>query len=370
MDGLALIGLMPDMLADLKTIGLTDQNLEPLFRSAEGYVKVWEHALGLPPVGGSSAPCDDGNPCTDDACSLTAGCVYTNNNIACSDGNACTVDDVCGGGTCHSGAVATCNDNNPCTTDSCNTATGCLNAVNNFTCDDGNAATCGDTCGGGTCAGHQVAAPPEVGNTLTAFQLVPYGTVLYWDNHGRNDPGGHVYRGSNGHGGVPWRYNHSCYVGDTTDFNSFSTDSGIPPPGAFYYYLVNWQDECRQSSLGLDGAGVEIPNDYACFGPGPDVDGDGYEDAADNCPLTSNPDQADGAYDGAGDSCDNCQGLYNPDQYDDDGDGIGDACDPDIDNDGVANGIDNCVYTPNADQLDKDNNGIGDACQGDAARRR
>ncbi len=40
--GLAHIGLYPDFIEDLKVIGLTEEQLEPLFRSAEAYVALWE----------------------------------------------------------------------------------------------------------------------------------------------------------------------------------------------------------------------------------------------------------------------------------------------------------------------------------------
>jgi len=40
-DGLAHIGLLPDMVADLKSIGLTDEQLQPLFGSAQAYIKMW-----------------------------------------------------------------------------------------------------------------------------------------------------------------------------------------------------------------------------------------------------------------------------------------------------------------------------------------
>lgn len=70
-----------------------------------------------------------------------------------------------------------------------------------------------------------------------------------------------------------------------------------------------------------------------------DTDGDGIPDNLDNCPNTSNPDQAD---------------L--------DGDGIGDACDDDIDGDGILNDNDNCPFTFNPDQADSNGNGIGDVC--------
>lgn len=70
-----------------------------------------------------------------------------------------------------------------------------------------------------------------------------------------------------------------------------------------------------------------------------DTDGDGINDACDNCPLVPNPDQQDA-----------------------DGDWIGDACDTDWDNDGVSNDLDNCLSVPNPDQADSDGDGVGDAC--------
>ena len=47
-DGLAHVGLLPDLVADVKKIGLSDADLQPLFRSAEGFVDVWERAQGGP----------------------------------------------------------------------------------------------------------------------------------------------------------------------------------------------------------------------------------------------------------------------------------------------------------------------------------
>jgi hypothetical protein len=70
-----------------------------------------------------------------------------------------------------------------------------------------------------------------------------------------------------------------------------------------------------------------------------DTDNDGIEDAIDNCPSTSNPDQLDT-----------------------DGDSIGDACDSDDDNDGILDGPDNCDLTFNPNQADFDLDGIGDVC--------
>jgi hypothetical protein len=137
-----------------------------------------------------------------------------------------------------------------------------------------------------------------------------------------------------------------------------------------------------------------------------DLDCDQAGDLCDNCPLVSNPDQANGNFcpptgeelpeaDCWGDACDNCACIYNPDQsnldddsygdvcdncpehtnedqLDGDQDGIGDACDvcpddadpaqEDFDNDGVGDACDNCPSTVNPDQEDADGDGLGDNC--------
>jgi len=58
-----------------------------------------------------------------------------------------------------------------------------------------------------------------------------------------------------------------------------------------------------------------------------DRDGDGIDDAHDNCPDIKNAGQNDSDRDGVGNKCDNCKDHPNPNQEDTDGDGIGDACD-------------------------------------------
>ena len=80
-----------------------------------------------------------------------------------------------------------------------------------------------------------------------------------------------------------------------------------------------------------------------------DQDKDGVEDAADNCPSVSNPNQEDLDLDAAGDACDNCPSVANSGQEDYDGDGVGDICD-------------NCPYVPNESQSDADADSVGDAC--------
>jgi len=55
----------------------------------------------------ADADCDDGNPCTDDACSAETGCVYTNNANPCDDGNPNTSGDSCHAGVCTGGPGCT-----------------------------------------------------------------------------------------------------------------------------------------------------------------------------------------------------------------------------------------------------------------------
>ena len=83
-------------------------------------------------------------------------------------------------------------------------------------------------------------------------------------------------------------------------------------------------------------------------GPG-DADGDGFLDAADNCPQRYNPDQDDGDGDDVGDLCDNCLAQANADQADADEDSLGDACD-------------NCPVMHDLNQDDSDEDGVGDVC--------
>jgi len=95
-----------------------------------------------------------------------------------------------------------------------------------------------------------------------------------------------------------------------------------------------------------------------------DGDGDGVPDAQDNCPGVFNPvrpvdgsQQADSDGDGIGDACD----AY-PTCAANDGTCPGPAVPDDLDGDGVLNGVDNCPVHSNPGQADADGDGIGDAC--------
>jgi hypothetical protein len=54
-DGLAHMGMLPDLIEDFKALGLTDADLSPLLNSAEGYIQVWKKAGGIK-AGGIKAP--------------------------------------------------------------------------------------------------------------------------------------------------------------------------------------------------------------------------------------------------------------------------------------------------------------------------
>jgi len=129
------------------------------------------------------------------------------------------------------------------------------------------------------------------------------------------------------------------------------------------------------SGIDTDGDGVDDAIDNCINTPNPDqldTDGDGVGDVCDNCPVTANADQLDGDGDGVGDVCDNCIVTPNTDQLDTDGDSVGDVCDncpvnantlqEDGDGDGVGDVCDNCIVIPNNDQLDTDGDGVGDVC--------
>ncbi|MCB9787963.1 MAG: putative metal-binding motif-containing protein [Deltaproteobacteria bacterium] len=98
--------------------------------------------------------CDDGNPCTTDACNGDGSCAHTNDNAKlCDDGSVCTQVDKCIDGVCTGLNKLICNDSNPCTDDTCDAVAGCLNEQNTAPCQDGNQCTTNDTCVGGVCVG-------------------------------------------------------------------------------------------------------------------------------------------------------------------------------------------------------------------------
>jgi len=182
-------------------------------------------------------------------------------------------------------------------------------------------------------------------------------TTFAWQDGGIAGPY-RLYRGFRNPGSS---FVHNQYCTGQAWPTPQASDSLIPRPGTLFFYLVS-RAGCTESPLGYDTANNEIPNVDACPSAGTDADGDGIEEAADNCPGFNNVSQADLDVDQHGDVCDNCPVASNPDQQDVDGDSVGDVCDPDIDGDGFANGSDNCPAVANADQAVQDADGVGDLC--------
>ncbi|MBY0422265.1 MAG: thrombospondin type 3 repeat-containing protein, partial [Parvularculaceae bacterium] len=96
-------------------------------------------------------------------------------------------------------------------------------------------------------------------------------------------------------------------------------------------------------------------------GPPPGWPPGGCSNVADNCPMTANANQADSDGDGLGDACDSCANAADS-GVDTDRDGTDDVCDTDDDGDTIADAADNCPLVPNRDQADLNANGVGAAC--------
>jgi streptogramin lyase len=103
---------------------------------------------GAMPPACTPALCDDGNPCTQDACRDDGTCTHTPMDALCpDDGVSCTTAR-CDAmrGCVHEADDAACDDGIACTIDRCGVA-GCMHVADDSACDDG--VTCTrDSCGG------------------------------------------------------------------------------------------------------------------------------------------------------------------------------------------------------------------------------
>ena len=159
-------------------------------------------------------------------------------------------------------------------------------------------------------------------------------------------------------------------LGNVTEFRILSSNA------------VNFRGDTIAATLGVD--------DIEATG-GVDRDGDGVENAIDNCMNDANPGQEDLDNDGAGDVCDpDIDGDQLPNDFeianglnhldasdanlDADMDGLTnlqefsantDPNNADTDSDAIQDGIDNCPALSNADQLDTDGDSQGNECDAD-----
>ncbi len=120
-------------------------------------------------VPGGAKSCDDGNPCTTDSCDAKTGCGHSDDDGApCDDDNPCSVGDSCAASACKAGVAKVCDSGQPCVSANCNVATGqCVfsNAPTGKACDDADACTQSDACGGGVCGGSKVPCDDDNGCT-------------------------------------------------------------------------------------------------------------------------------------------------------------------------------------------------------------
>jgi len=129
-------------------------------------------------VSGLPLGCNDSNGCTDDSCDPKLGCLHANNTAACNDSNLCTPFDKCKDGACVGSGAVDCNDSNSCTDDSCDPAQGCLNAANTSACDDGSKCTTSDVCANKACKGGP-ALPCDDSNPCTDDSCNPASGCVY-----------------------------------------------------------------------------------------------------------------------------------------------------------------------------------------------
>src|SRR5207249_4157804 len=136
-------------------------------------------------------------------------------------------------------------------------ANGCTAQANGTACDDGNACTTGEVCGGGVCGGGVAATAPEVNDSVRVGEGGSSSAISWNDLPGTFN----VYHGSRAPGG-PWAYNQGCLAPSTSVMSA--SDSAIPPVSALFYYLVTRVDACGESIAGRDSDGRPIPNNLPC----------------------------------------------------------------------------------------------------------
>jgi len=180
-------------------------------------------------VGGPAVLCDDDNPCTDDSCDPAVGCVHTNNAHTCDDGSLCTAVDTCAEGKCVGGGLLDCDDGNPCTDDACDPAVGCVHTNNSIPCDDKSKCTEVDVCLDGQCTGTQPLDCDDK-NVCTSDACIPAAGCVNLPNNNPCDDADACTTGE-------LCANTKCQGGKTitcNDVNDCTTDSCDPAAGCVF----------------------------------------------------------------------------------------------------------------------------------------
>jgi hypothetical protein len=133
-----------------------------------------------------------------------------------------------------------------------------------------------------------------------------------------------IYRSVWNHVAGAWSDSLLCLIPEDPRYGF--GDTGVPPIGSAFFYVLTGTNRCGEGTAGSDSAGQPRTIPAPCAAPALDSDGDLVNDLDDDCPLVANPLQADADRDGRGDVCDNCPAVPNPGQEDSDHNGVGDAC--------------------------------------------
>lgn len=134
--------------------------------------------------------CEDGNPCTDNAC-VNEVCAYTANTDSCSDGDACNGVETCSEGICQRGTRVICaDDDNECTDVACNSDTGECDITNNTKlCEDDTRCNGIERCSGGECQLGEEVVCPDYGVCITSYCLANNGQCYTYNNSDPCDDG-------------------------------------------------------------------------------------------------------------------------------------------------------------------------------------
>jgi len=131
--------------------------------------------------------CDDGNSCTTDSCDPGSGCEFigVEDGSPCQGENYCLGGDTCVGEVCVDGTelISCGDDGNPCTDDNCIPSVGCVYSLNNDPCDDEFDCTVDDVCTASVCAGTPTEGCKACG-TVSLGDTILKATVLLLGENG------------------------------------------------------------------------------------------------------------------------------------------------------------------------------------------
>jgi hypothetical protein len=275
---------------------------------------------GMGGAGGGACLCDDGNPCTVNACTPTGGCDFSmpsGPNTPCNDGSLCTTGDTCSGTSCV-GTPVVCPTPDQCHTQGvCSPLTGtCSNPVkqDGSGCNYDNNACTTDTCQSGVCqAGAATVCPtpdqchdPGSCNPMTGICSNPpkgNGSLCNADNNLCTGPDTCQSGVCQAGAAVTCGASDQCTTGGTCN-PSTGICSGSPKPNGT---ACNDSSACTRTDTCQDGA---------CRGSNPVVCTplDQCHNAGACNPMTgvcSNPAKTDGSGCNDGNACtrtDACQG--------------------------------------------------------------